>query len=150
MIRRWNLLPLGGFIIVVAAFLSYFLFFAYFPATRDFPWLNLLLFGVGLVVLGVGSRRAFAQPGRWFSKLSASLLSVLSVLILGLFVFYNFSLSAQLPASTGAPKVGEKAPDFTLPDQDGKDVRLSELVASLGTAPGQDRYLLLLFYRGYW
>jgi cytochrome oxidase Cu insertion factor (SCO1/SenC/PrrC family) len=95
-------------------------------------------------------RRAFAQTGRWFGKVSASLLAALSVLIAGLFVFYNFSFSAQLPESAGAPKVGEKAPDFALPDQDGREVKLSELVASLGTESGKDRYVLLVFYRGYW
>ncbi len=147
---RWNLLPLGGFVLVVAAFLSYFFFFAYFPVTRDFPWLNLLLMAAGLIVLGAGVRRAFAQPGRVFGKISASLLSALSVLILGLFVFYNFSLSAQLPEAAGAPKVGEKAPDFALPDQNGAEVKLSELVAALGAEPGKDRYVLLVFYRGYW
>jgi len=147
---RWNLLPLGGFVIVVAAFLSYFFVFAYFPVTRDIPWLNLLLMAAGFVVIGAGLRRAFAQPGRWFGKISASLLVVLSVLILGLFVLYNFSFSAQLPASGGAPKVGEKAPDFTLPDQDGREVKLSDLVAALGNEPGQNRYVLLVFYRGYW
>jgi hypothetical protein len=147
---RWNLLPLGGFVIVLAAAVSYFAVFAYYPVTRDFPWLNLLLFAVGLVVLGAGVRRAFAQTGRWFGKVSASLLAALSVLIAGLFVFYNFSFSAQLPESAGAPKVGEKAPDFALPDQDGREVKLSELVASLGTESGKDRYVLLVFYRGYW
>ncbi len=147
---RWNLLPLGGFIIVLAAFGSYFFYFADFPLTRDFPWLNLLLFGAGLVVLGAGVRRAFAQPGRWFGKVSASFLSALSVLVLALFVWYSFSFSAQLPASAGAPKVGEKAPDFTLPDTSNQPVKLSEFVAGLGTEPGKDRYVLLVFYRGYW
>ncbi|MGH9778307.1 MAG: hypothetical protein ACRD5I_07845 [Candidatus Acidiferrales bacterium] len=150
MLGRWNLLPLGGFVIVVAAFLSYFFVFAYFPVTRDVPWLNLLLMAAGLIVVGAGARRAFAQHGRWFGKVSASLLSALSVLILGLFVLYNFSFSAQLPESSGAPKVGEKAPEFALPDQDGREVKLSDLVAALGNEPGQNRYLLLVFYRGYW
>lgn len=147
---RWNLLPLGGFVIVVTAFLSYFFVFAAFPVTRDVPWLNLLLMAGGLVVVGAGVRRAFAQPGRWFGKISASLLAVLSVLILSLFVLYNFSFSAQLPESAGAPKVGEKAPDFALPDQDGREVKLSDVVAALGNESGQNRYLLLVFYRGYW
>ena len=135
---------------MIAAFLSYFMVFANFPATRDFPWVNLILFALGLVLLGAGVRRAFAQPGRWFGKISAGLLSALSVLILALFVWYNFSFSSQLPPSAGAPKVGEKAPDFTLPDSNNQPVKLSELVAGLGTEPGKDRSLLLVFYRGYW
>jgi hypothetical protein len=147
---RWNLLPLGGFAIVFAAVLSYYLYFFQFPVTRDFPWLNLLLLVAGLVVLGAGVRRAFAEPRRWFGKLSASLLSVLSVLLLGLFAFHIFSYSAQLPVSGSAPQVGEKAPEFALPDQDGNEVKLSELVAALGNDPGRDRYVLLVFYRGYW
>ncbi|HXE74076.1 MAG TPA: hypothetical protein VNN18_00380 [Candidatus Xenobia bacterium] len=147
---RWNLLPLGGFIIVAAAFLSYYLYFAYFPVTRDVPWLSFGFFALGLVVLGAGVRRAFAQPGRWFAKLAAGLLSVLSVLILGFFIFHIVSLSAQLPASKGAPKVGVKAPNFTLPDTNNQPVTLSEVVTSLGNEPGKDHYVLLVFYRGYW
>ncbi len=148
--RGWNLLPLAGFLVVVGAFLSYFFFFAYFPVTRDVPWVNLILFAVGLVLVGGGVRRAFTQPGGWFGKISAGLLSALSVLILALFVLYNFSLSSQLPASAGAPKVGEKAPDFTLPDSNNQPVKLSDVVSGLGAEPGKDRYVLLVFYRGYW
>lgn len=147
--RGWNLLPLGGFLIVAGAFLSYYFYFYQFPVTRDFPWLNLILFAVGLVVLGAGVRRAFASGG-WLGKATASLFSVLSVLILGFFVFHIFSFSAQLPASGGAPKVGDKAPDFTLPDTNNQPLKLSDLVASLGMDPGKDRYVLLVFYRGDW
>ncbi len=61
---------------------------------------------------------------------------------------------AQLPPSKGAPKVGEKAPEFTLPDTMGKPAKLSELLSSLkpsDTAGGKKSpYLLLVFYRGYW
>ena len=39
-------------------------------------------------------------------------------------------------------KVGQRAPDFTLPDHAGKDVRLSELLAR---GP-----VVLSFYRGRW
>jgi peroxiredoxin len=45
--------------------------------------------------------------------------------------------------------VGEKAPDFTLPDQDGKPVKLSA-VLSESEGPKNAPALLLIFYRGYW
>lgn len=143
--RRWNWLPLVGFIVTVAAFLSYFFYFAYFPATRDFPWVNLLLFAAGLALLGAGLRRAFAQAERYRGRISGPIFVVLSVLILTLFVLYNFSFSRQLPAAAAAPRLGAPAPDFTLPDKEGKQVKLSELLEAEGT-----RWVLLVFYRGYW
>ncbi len=60
---------------------------------------------------------------------------------------------AQLPPSKGAPHVGEKAPDFTLPDSSGKPMKLSELLATpLGEGAPAKRapWMLLIFYRGYW
>lgn len=150
--RSWNwLLPLG-FLVVLAAFLSYFLFFAQFPLTRDFPWANLLLFAGGLALLGVGLKRAFGQPQLYRGKITGSILGVLSLLVLGSFLFYNFSFSQDLPASPAAPKVGYQAPDFTLPpacaaggETNGDPVTLSELWNS-----EENQWVLLVFYRGYW
>ncbi len=62
-----------------------------------------------------------------------------------------FSAVAQLPPSRGAPKVGEKAPDFTLPIASGtqnpeeKTLTLSRLVPNK-----MGQWVLLVFYRGYW
>jgi peroxiredoxin len=45
-------------------------------------------------------------------------------------------------AGDGAPKVGERMPDFTMPDQDGRLIGLSEILAR-GPA-------VLAFHRGHW
>ena len=72
------------------------------------------------------------------------LLCVLIILVIG----GGTASFSQLPPSTGAPAVGQKAPDFTLPDQHGKMVSLSGLLQSNETPKLQG--IVLIFYRGYW
>src|SRR6185437_11787919 len=60
--RRRNILAWVGFAIVLLSFLSYVPFFALFPATRDVPWANYLLFAIGAGLLGIGLKRAFSDP----------------------------------------------------------------------------------------
>ncbi|MCL6565857.1 MAG: redoxin domain-containing protein [Acidobacteriia bacterium] len=62
-------------------------------------------------------------------------------------VLVAVAAAQQLPPSTNAPRVGDKAPDFTLPDTNGHLVKLSDL---LKTADGKGQWVLLVFYRGYW
>ena len=73
---------------------------------------------------------------------------------------------AQLPPSMPAPRpapaveekhtpqVGEKAPDFSLPDQYGLPVTLSEQWKAPAPGPQEgeiaEPWVLLVFYRGYW
>ena len=151
--RRWNSLLYAGFVLTMLAFSSYFLFFARFPVTRDFPWLNLLLFVLALGMLGAGLGRAYRQGERYRGRVAGPVLAVLSVAIAGLFLFYNFSFSRRMPAAKGAPRVGQKAPDFTLPDSNGTPLTLSRLwgPTDSGASSGpKDRWVLLVFYRGYW
>ena len=149
MARERNLLPLAGFLLCAAAFVSYPLFFAQFPGTRDVAWANWLLFAVGLGMVGVGIARAFRQPERYRGRIAGPIFGVLSLAVLGLFLGMTLVYARQLPESAGAPKVGEKAPDFTLPDSQGRPVGLSNLLAEpRGGTPGT--WVLLIFYRGYW
>ena len=146
--RRWNLPLWLGFVFAILGFLSY-TFFVQFPVTRDFPWANFLLFIVSAILLGVGLRRAFRQPEIYRGKVFGSVFAVLSFLILALFSFVVFYELRQLPESKGAPRVGDAAPDFTLPDQDGKPIALADLLSS--AAPnGKPGAALLIFYRGFW
>jgi len=140
-----------GFLLVFVSAFSFPTIFVWFPVTRDFPWVNLLLFLVAAVFLWQGIRRGFAReqahPTR--SKVFASIVGTLSVAIIGLFLFSFFVLARWLPPSKGAPQVGQKVPEFSLPDASGKQVSLNELLSTPvnGQAP---KGVLLIFYRGYW
>lgn len=142
--RSWNWRVWTGFLFILAGLLSYIPLFAQFPATRDVPWVNFLLFAAGLALLGMGLTRAFRTPARYRGRIFGSVLGLLSVLGVGLFCWGYFYLARQLPASAGAPRVGQRAPDFVLSDQDGKPVALADLIAP------PSRGLVLIFYRGYW
>jgi hypothetical protein len=147
--RPRNFLPLAGFAVCVIALLSYFLFFSQFPVTRDVPWASWLLFALGLGLAGAGLARAFRQPERYRGRVMGPVLAVLSVAVLGLFLYATLVVSRQMPAATNLPQVGEKAPDFTLPDAQGRPVQLRNLLAPAESgAPGS--WVLLIFYRGYW
>ena len=150
--RRWNLSIWVGFLLVLVGLLSYVPIFALFPATRDFPWVNLLLFAVGGALLASGLARAFRQPQIYRGKIFGSILAVISLLGIGMFGLGIFYLARQLPASKGAPRVGEKAPNFTLPDQNGKLLSLAELLAPSPADKAKPKIsaVLLIFYRGHW
>ena len=148
--RKWNFLPVGGFLLSLVAFFSYYFYFAYIPATRDFPWVNLLFFLGALALLGVGLWRAFGQPQRYRGRIGGPIFTALSVTILGFFLFYNFSFSRQLPPSQQAPRVGQPAPNFTLPDKNEQPVTLSKLWGGDPEAGAEGQWVLLVFYRGYW
>ena len=141
--RRRTILSWAGFAIVLVALLSYIPVFAVFPATRDVPWANYLLFLIGGALLAVGVRRAFRDPARYRGKISGSILTALSVLLLALFVVTVTYFSKQLPSSKTALGVGQKAPVFAVLDAAGKQISSADLLKN-------HRALVLIFYRGYW
>ena len=149
--KRVNWPLWAGFLLTLIAAFSYFAFFVNFPLTRDFPWANLLLFLLAAVLVVMGIRRAFARdrahPTR--SKVVASIVTTLSVLVCAFFIFAIFIAGRFLPPSTGAPHVGQKVPEFTLSDANGRQVSLNQLTSEPidGKAP---KGVLLVFYRGWW
>jgi hypothetical protein len=141
--RRWNILNWTGFAIILVALVSYTPFFARFPATRDIPWANYLLFLIGGALLAVGVRRAFSDPEHYRGKISGSILASLSLLLFAFFVVIVTYFSKQLPSAERALTVNQKAPPFVLMDTAGKQVSSNDLLKD-------HRGLVMVFYRGYW
>ena len=139
--RNWNWPIWIGFAVAVGGLFSYE-WFAQFPVTRDFPWANLLLFVFGAFLLLVGLFRAFGRPQLYRGKVVGSICVVLSFSLFAFFCYEIFYVLKQVPLSAQAPHVGAKAPEFTLPDKNGKSVALADLFSPKGT--------ILIFYRGYW
>jgi hypothetical protein len=95
---------------------------------------------------GGATRGATMRFRAIFLTLAAMLLGLLSV---------PGDARAQLPPSKNAPKIGDRARDFTLPDSTGKRVKLSSLrfgepEITGATAEIRGYWVLLIFYRGYW
>jgi hypothetical protein len=136
-----------GLLFTVLGPISNGLYFLGFPASAV-VWITLLLPAVGLTLIVIGLRRAFGQsPYR--AKVGGAIAVALSVLVLAASVGV-FVLSRRLPPpSTGTPQVGQRVPDFTLPDSAGNPVALSQVLAG-SNAGGPPKAVLLVFYRGYW
>jgi len=131
--RRPNHAVWIGSILSVVALVSYFFFFARFPALRDTPWVNLLVLvaGVGMSVFGYVHRRSL------WSGIGLGLSIACATALIG----YVYVLSYQLPDQDEVIAVGETAPGFEIPDQNGRTVRLADFRGS---------QVILVFYRGFW
>ena len=141
--RRRNITIWAGFAIILVALVSYVPLFAMFPATRDVPWANYLLFLIGGALLAVGVRRAFRDPEHYRGKIRGSILASLGALLFAFFVVSITYFSKQLPSAETALGVNQKAPPFVLVDTAGKQVSSADLLKD-------HRGLVVLFYRGYW
>jgi drug/metabolite transporter (DMT)-like permease len=141
--RRRNILNWVGFAVIILALLSYIPFFALFPATRDVPWANYLLFLIGAALIAAGVRRAFRDPDHFRGKVSGSILAVLSALLFAFFVVSVTYFSKQIPSAETVLGVSWKAPPFVLLDTAGKEISSADLLRD-------HRGLVLVFYRGYW
>jgi hypothetical protein len=148
--RKWNWRMWAGFVIALAALPSYLLIFVRYPMTRNLPWASWLMFVLAGWLLWTGIRKAFACPREYRGKIFGPVLGVLSLAAASIFGFGTLYATRQLPTSGGAPKIGGKAPGFTLTDTSGKMVSLSALLAEPMSGGTKPRGVLLIFYRGYW
>ena len=76
------------------------------------------------------SAERFVLPAIRSARSSEELKTAISVLFLCLFAVFSFTLKTELrreKSPVAALKIGETMPDFTLPDSNGKTVKLSEV-----------------------
>jgi len=145
--RRRNRALWLGLLLAVLGPLGNGLTFLGFPAA-GVPWISLVLPVVGLAFVLLGLWRAFSQSGVYRGKIAGSIAAILSLVFLAASVSFFWG-ARRIPQSAGAPAVGQRVPDFTLPDSNGQPVSLTQLFAASpgGVAP---KAVLLVFYRGYW
>jgi hypothetical protein len=122
-----------GPLLILVGVLTYFTVAVKVPDLRDTAIVNLVLVAAGIVISiwALFRRRNWKS---WLGFLSGSALA-------GLFLFYIFGFSNQLPAPDSAPSVGDLAPSLKLPDQTGRVLSLDNL---------RGERVLVVFYRGYW
>jgi hypothetical protein len=145
-VKKRNYAIGAGFLLGLFAVISYFTLVTEYlgprqPFFRDVPVLNLALLALALGLSLVGLGRAFSRTSPYRGRILGSIFGVLNFAFAGLFCWYLFSFSYQLPAAANAPKVGVEAPDFTLPDSTQRPVHLASL---------RGHNVLLVFYRGHW
>ncbi|HEV3039049.1 MAG TPA: hypothetical protein VHA33_14820, partial [Candidatus Angelobacter sp.] len=134
--------------------LAFLIYVLLLQRTRSIFWGSLALFVVSAVLMISGLKRAFSQPNVYRGKIAGIVLSVLGVLVLGIFGWGAYMASRLFASALHAPQVGQRAPGFTTVDAHGNSVTLAQLLStsltsSTGT-PQAPKGVLLIFYRGYW
>jgi hypothetical protein len=103
------------------------------PVVRNHPEGYVVAFAAATALAALALRRS----RRWYAWLALGL----SALLLVAGAWTNFVV-ARIPVTPTALRVGERPPDFTLPDASGRPVALADY---RGRKP-----VILVFYRGYW
>jgi cytochrome oxidase Cu insertion factor (SCO1/SenC/PrrC family) len=92
---------------------------------------------IALLIATALAALALRRSRRWTSWLALGF----STLLLVAGAWFNF-VAARVPDTPTALRVGERAPDFTLPDASGHPVSLADYRGK--------KSVVLVFYRGYW
>ncbi len=123
-----------GVVIALGAIVAYTLLLRV-PIVRNHPEGYVAAFALATALAALAVARA--RRRRWPAWLALGLTSLL--LVGG--AWFNF-VGARVPDTPTALRVGERPPDFTLPDAAGRPVSLADY---RGKKP-----VVLVFYRGYW
>ncbi|HEY6306143.1 MAG TPA: hypothetical protein VI488_06740 [Candidatus Angelobacter sp.] len=149
--KLWNWRLWAAFGLSLLALLVYVFFFR---ETRAVFWPSLALLAAAAVLLVSGLKLVFRDPQTYRGKIAGPILATLSLGVLALFGFVSYSVFKSFPAARNAPKVGQKAPEFTLADINGNPVSLTQLLATpipdSSVAARAPKGVLVVFYRGYW
>ena len=149
--KRWNWRIWAGFGLSIGALAGYVFLV---NETRAVFWPALLMFVVAAVLLVSGWKRRSREPELYRGKIAGHVLTTLSVLILGLFGFVVYQVSRAFPDAKNAPQIGQRAPEFSLVDANGKNFTLAQLLSNpITNSSGVARAtkgVLVVFYRGYW
>ena len=146
--RKRTRAPWIGLLLTVLGALSNVLPFIGFPAA-PVPWISFLLSLIGFAVVLFGLWRAFGQSTGYKGKLSSAVAAAFSMLFFSGAIVFFWSARHIPRESADAPQVGQRVPDFTLPNSTGQSVSLTQLFS--GSAEKEPpKALLLIFYRGYW
>jgi len=127
-------LAVASLVVAVGAVAAYALLIRV-PLVRNHPEGYVAAFALALVLAVVALVRGRGR--RWPAWIALAV----SALLLAGGGWFNFVL-ARVPATATVLRVGERPPDFTLPDAEGRPVTLADF---RGKKP-----VVLVFYRGYW
>jgi hypothetical protein len=121
-------------LVAIGAVAAYLLLFRV-AIIRNHPEGYVIAFALATALAALGVARA--QHRRW----PAWLVLGFTGLLFFAGAWFDF-VAARVPATPTALHLGERAPDFTLPDATGRPVALADY---RGKKP-----LVIVFYRGYW
>ena len=127
-------LAVASLVVAVGAVAAYALLIRV-PLVRNHPEGYVAAFALALVLAVVALVRGRGR--RWPAWIALAV----SALLLAGGGWFNFVL-ARVPVTATVLRVGERPPDFTLPDAEGRPVTLADF---RGKKP-----VVLVFYRGYW
>jgi len=149
--KFWNWRIWAGFALCIAALVGYGFMV---NETRAVFWPALLLFMVAAALLVSGLKRRSHEPELYRGKIAGPVLTAVCVLIFGLFGFVAYQVSRVFPDAKHSPQIGQRAPEFSLVDANGKSFTLAQLRSSPITDSGgvarATKGVLVVFYRGYW